>query len=94
MASVDRVAADCTGMQGKQASLLAQHSEDGPQQVGAHIEGQRPPIRVYNDLLPIGNQVAANSMNAQEVSAMGWRSNRDRSQRRQANDWEHLPVEW
>ena len=42
MASVDRVAADCTGMQGKQASLLAEHSEDGPQQVSAHIERAVP----------------------------------------------------
>ncbi len=58
-------------MQGKQSALLAQHCEDGPQQPGAHIEWTSAGLRAHDNLPPIGNQIASNAVDAQEVLRCG-----------------------
>ena len=54
-------------MQGKQSALLAQHDEDGAQQPGAHIEWTSTGLRAHDNLLPIGNQITSNAVDAQKV---------------------------
>ena len=54
-------------MERKQAALLAQHGEDGAQQVSAHIERERGGIRLNHNLLTTGDQVARDAVNAQKI---------------------------
>ena len=54
-------------MQRKQSALLAQHNEDGAQQVSSHVEWESTRIRLYHNLASAGHQVTRDPWNAQKI---------------------------